>query len=446
MQPGDPPLNRIGPIQLAPGVRPWHVGVFMVVMTITSCLIGFVAVVQPYLLTEVLHVPVAQQGRVTGFLNTAQYGAVALFIVVAGSLADTIGRKPMLIMAIIGLIVTLVTLPFASSIMALYALRFLMGASTTGHIAGTTTMMVDFPANATRGKFLSLMLIVQAIVQAALVGWLLPHTPAFLVAHGVDRVTALRCSLWILAGIGVVGLTIAVLFLREPPRQVGPEARTFGLKSLIRTSREVLAHSRADPVFGLIILTAFVIRSDFFVTQSFMSVWVMGASRLEGIASPQALKTVGMCSMMWTLASAGSPLFLGFIADRVGRVGMLLGSLVVAALAFSSTLLVHDVRGPLILVIFFGIGVAEMSQTISSSAALGERAPAALRGSAIGFFTLMGTISVVVISYLSGILFDRLGFVAPFLFLAALNLLFVALAVVLLRARARVRSPLAQST
>jgi len=51
-----------------------------------------------------------------------------------------------------------------------------------------------------------------------------------------------------------------------------------------------------------------------------------------------------------------------------------------------------------------------------------------------------------VISYLSGILFDRLGFVAPFLFLAALNLLFVALAVVLLRARARVRSPLAQST
>lgn len=221
MQTGHPPLNRIGPIQLAPGVQPRHVGVFMAVMTITSCLIGFVTVVQPYLLTEILHVPIVQQGRVTGLLNTAQYGAVAVFIVLAGSLADTIGRKPMLIMAIIGLIVTLVSLPFASSIMALYALRFLMGASTTGHIAGTTTMMVDFPANAARGKFLSLMLVVQAVVQAALVGWLLPHTPAFLVAHGVDKLTALRCSLWILAAIGVVGLIVAVLFLREPPGRSG---------------------------------------------------------------------------------------------------------------------------------------------------------------------------------------------------------------------------------
>ena len=32
---------------------------------------------------------------------------------------------------------------------------------------------------------------------------------------------------------------------------------------------------------------------------------------------------------------------------------------------------------------------------------------------------------MVVISYVSGILFDKLGFIAPFLFLALLNVLFV---------------------
>ena len=429
MQHDESRLKRLGPICLSPGVEPWHVGVFMAVMTIASCLIGFVAVVQPYLLTEVLHVPASQQGRLTGFLNTAQYGAVALCVIAAGGLADIVGRKPMLIMAMIGLIVMLIALPFAGSIAALFALRCLMGVSSTGHIAGTTTMIVDYPSNATRGKFISLMFIVQAVVQSALVGWLLPHMPAFLIAHGVDRTTALRCSLWALAAIGVIGLIIAVLFLREPPRQPGAEARPLSLKAVVATAGQVLAHSRIDPVFGLILLTSFVIRSDFFVTQSFMSVWVMGASKLQGVAAPQALKTVGLCSLMWTSASAVSPLILGFIADRVNRVAMLLGALVVAALAFSSTLLVHDVSGPLILVIFFGIGVAEMAQTVSSSAALGERAPPHLRGSAIGFFVLTGTISVVVISYLAGILFDRLGFVAPFLFLAILNIVFVAAAV-----------------
>ena len=56
---------------------------------------------------------------------------------------------------------------------------------------------------------------------------------------------------------------------------------------------------------------------------------------------------------------------------------------------------------------------------------LGERAPAGPARFGHRLFPLMGTISVVVISYLSGILFDRLGFVAPFLFLARLNMLFV---------------------
>ena len=196
----------------------------------------------------------------------------------------------MLIMAIIGLTTTLLALPFAGSIMALYALRFLMGASTTGHIAGTTTMMVDFPANETRGKFLSLMLIVQAVVQSALVGWLLPHTPAFLVAHGVDRVTALRCSLWDLAAIGVIGLIVAVLFLAAPEagRSGGAHLRLEAADPDIaggaggqpgRSDFRLDHPDRLRDPFGLL-------------RHPVLHVGVgHGASRLEGIASPQALET-----------------------------------------------------------------------------------------------------------------------------------------------------------
>ena len=424
-----PQPKRLGPIRLSPGVEPWHVGVYLLTGTVTSTLIGYVTVVQPYILTQVLHVAVNQQGRLTGLLNAAHYGAMALFIVAAGALADIVGRKPVVLMGMAGFVLTLLLLPFAASVAALFALRFFLGAASTGHTAGNNSMQVDFPTNETRGAFISMAMIIQSIVSAVLVGMLFARAPAFLVAHGVDRVAALRWSVWGLACVGAVVTVIAVLFQRVPPRPPGVEPRPLSLKSIVDTSREVLAHARVDPTFGLILLASFVIRSDFFVTQSFMSVWVMGASKLQGIDSPQALKTVGLCSMTWQLSAAVSPLVLGYIADRFSRMGMLIGSLAFAAVAFTSTLFVHRVDGIAILVVFGAVGAAEMAQTIASQAAYGERAPPALRGTGIGFFVLTGTISVVVISYVSGILFDKLGFVAPFLFLALLNVLFVAAAV-----------------
>lgn len=427
--------KRLGPIRLSPGVEPWHVGVFLLTNTVTSTLIGYVTVVQPYILTQVLHIAVNQQGRLTGLLNAAHYGAVALLIVAAGSLADIVGRKPIVLMGMAGFVITLILLPFAASVAALFALRFFLGAASTGHTAGNTSMTVDFPTNETRGAFIAGAMIVQSIVSAVLVGMLFSRAPAFLVAHGFDPVAALRWSVWGLASLGAVVTVIAVFFLRVPPRPPGVQPRALSLKSILDTSREVLAHARIDPVFGLILLASFVIRSDFFVTQSFMSVWVMGASKLQGVDPPQALKTVGLCSMTWQLSAAVSPLFLGYIADRFSRMGMLIGSLAFAALAFTATLFVHRVDGIAILVVFGAIGAAEMAQTVSSQAAYGERAPPGLRGSGIGYFVLTGTISVVVISYLSGILFDKLGFIAPFLFLAFLNLLFVAAAIYFLLSR-----------
>ena len=427
--------KRLGPIRLSPGVEPWHIGIFVLTNTVTSTLIGYVTVVQPYILTQVLHIAANQQGRLTGLLNAAHYGAVALFIVAAGSLADIVGRKPIVLMGMAGFVITLLLLPFAASVAALFALRFFLGAASTGHTAGNTSMTVDFPTNQTRGAFIAGAMIIQSIVSAVLIGWLFSRAPAFLVAHGFDHVAALRWSLWGLASLGVGVMVIAIFFLRAPPRPPGVQPRPLSVKAILATSREGWAYARIDPTFGLILLASFVIRSDFFVTQSFMSVWVMGASKLQGVDSPQALKTVGLCSMTWQLCAAVSPLFLGYIADRFSRMGMLIGSLAFAAAAFTCTLFVHRVDGIAILVVFGAIGAAEMAQTVSSQAAYGERAPPGLRGSGIGYFVLTGTISVVVISYLSGILFDKLGFIAPFLFLAFLNLLFVAAAIYFLLSR-----------
>jgi MFS family permease len=427
----------IGPIRLSPGVTPAQIAIFLVVVTITSLMFLFVGVIQPYLFSEIMHVPVADQGRLTGTLQVAQYVAVALFIVPAGSLSDHIGRRTVLIMAMAGFALTLFLLPLVSTIFAAILVRFMLGAASTGHTAGGATMMVDYPANASRGKFIALMLFIQGLAIAALGGWVLPRAPGWLIDLGFDRDAATRYALWSLAALGVAGILVAIVFLRSPPRP-SKMAGQLGWTSIVASARQVLAQSRADPAFGMVVLIGFVIRSDAFVTLSFLSVWVMDASKVAGIEVEAALRTLGLLQIVHWVILATAPFVIGFVADRMNRINMLIGALVFSAAAFASTTLVRDVTGIGMIAVVAVIGVAENALTVASATAFGERAPPELRGSAMGFFVLMGTFSVILTSWLAGVLFDKIGFTAPFVFLSVLNLAF-ALGAVLLLARRRRR-------
>ena len=427
--------RRIGPITLVPGTTPAQVGIFLVVVTTAMVMFFFLPVVQPYVFSEVMHVPTAQQGRLTGYLQMVQFGAVALFIVPVGSLSDRWGRKPVLILGLVGFIITLVLLPFCAAVIAMVAVRFFFGLASTGHTAGGATMMVDFPTNASRGKFIALMLVVQSLIGALLTGWLLPQTPAWLIAHGFARADALKYSLWGLAILGVCGVVVAVCALKAPPTHQAVDSSRAGFKGILKSAREVLALSKSDPTFGLVVLIAFVIRSDYFVSQSFISVWVMNAAKLHGVDAPAALKTVGLMQVILLVSLSVTPFLFGWIADRFNRVAFLIASLVFAAGAFAATMLVHDVTSIGMMVVVALIGIAETAQTVASQAVFGERAPPALRGSAMGFLVLMGTISVIVVSFVAGLLFDKMGFTAPFVFLSGLNVVFAIGATVLVTRR-----------
>ncbi len=78
-------------------------------------------------------------------------------------------------------------------------------------------------------------------------------------------------------------------------------------------------------------------------------------------------------------------------------------------------------------------------QLSASQSLIGEVTPPHLRGAAYGMFAWIGMISVVIISFVCGYLFDKLGYKTPFLLMAGLSFCYVAFAVtVLLRDR---RSP-----
>ena len=128
-------------------------------------------------------------------------------------------------------------------------------------------------------------------------------------------------------------------------------------------------------------------------------------------------------------------LLFGFVADRVNRSMLLVAALALTGCSLVSTVLVHDVFGLGMVVVVAAIGVTESALIVCGQAILGEEAPPALRGSALGIFYFSGTLGVVVVSFLSGRLFDKVGYAAPFVLVGALNLLFAVFAVFLFMRR-----------
>ena len=57
---------RLGPVELAPGVRPLHAGSFLFAAFIGISLTTFISVIQPYVLTVQIDLAVDKQGQVSG--------------------------------------------------------------------------------------------------------------------------------------------------------------------------------------------------------------------------------------------------------------------------------------------------------------------------------------------------------------------------------------------
>lgn len=62
----EPSSTTFGRVELHPGVSRLNMSTFYFSAFISICLLSFVNLIQPYLLTEILKVPLSEQGSVTG--------------------------------------------------------------------------------------------------------------------------------------------------------------------------------------------------------------------------------------------------------------------------------------------------------------------------------------------------------------------------------------------
>ena len=115
---------------------------------------------------------------------------------------------------------------------------------------------------------------------------------------------------------------------------------------------------------------------------------------------------------------------MGVAVDRMDRVTAMIVAMGIAAVGYTALGLVQDPLGsPVIYVVALMAGAGEAGVIVCAPALVGQEAPVKLRGSIIGFMSLLGALGVLINVKWSGVMFDNWFYQAPFLWMGALNAL-----------------------
>jgi MFS family permease len=92
-----------------------------------------------------------------------------------------------------------------------------------------------------------------------------------------------------------------------------------------------------------------------------------------------------------------------------------------AAVGYLSLGLISNPFGPWMIPVAILVGVGESSAIVASAVLIGQEAPAAIRGAALGASSLAAAAGYMILTYAGGQLFDALGRTTPFIMMALVN-------------------------
>jgi MFS family permease len=417
------PAQPFSLVKLAPGVRPRHVVSLIVSSLVAFGLTAFVNIVQPYILTENLHLSALAQGRISGDLVIMQETIALLLVGVIGSWSDRVGRRSVLAGGTLIMACGLFLYPLCRALPGLVGSRMIIAIGAACMVATVAGLAADYPRNETRGRLLSIMLFTQGIGIIVLVANLGAKLPHILQTAGFDPIAAGRATFWLASLLGVFGALVAARGLRAPEsqsmlsdRRASPLAVMDGLRAVVRDARQ-------NPRLGLVFPMAIVARGDATIATAFMSLWVVTAGKQQGIPASTSLAHVGTLLTVFMVSALAVTLSSGLLVDRLNRVTAAMLAVLAAGLTYPAALLVGNVLDVGMLVWVGFLGATESLVIISAQALLGEQAPPRRRGATVGLFGIAGSLGVLLITAVGGRLFDHWRPAGPFAAVGGLNLI-----------------------
>ncbi len=297
----------------------------------------------PYLAKD-LGASAAQIGLLTAMYPLAQVFAAPFL----GRLSDRHGRKPVLVLSILGTAVGFVVLATARLLPILFVSRFIDGI-TGGNISVAQAYIADVTDEADRGAALGM------IGAAFGLGFILGPVTGGLLAGFSYALPA-----WVGAGLALANAVVVTLLLPESLTAedktrlaARPRRRAFDPRGLA----DAFAHKRVGPLLGIRTATGLA----FAIFETSFSLWALAALGLTARQNGAVLGYVGVLSVIVQLV------VIKRLTSRFSDDGILLVSLGIAGAALALWGFVPSVWMLLLLMPALSVGLAVTNTVLTSA-------------------------------------------------------------------------------
>lgn len=323
-----------------------------------------------------------------GWLMMCYSAMQFLFSPFWGNLSDRIGRRPVILICITGICLSMAMLGLAKSLVGLFLARLLAGFF-GANLSAASAYIADVTPPEKRAKGMGL--IGAAFGLGFLVG---PALGGFLSKWGY------ACPAFFAAGLALVNLFFAFFFLKEPPLSL--ETRSAHRSHFKPSTLKHILFGQA----GLYIVLFFLVTLGMAQLETSFALFVLAKFGLGAFEA--GLILAGMALVMVVVQGG----FIGWLAKQFGEYRLaLFGSLLMALALFGVTL-----GGAISLFcLFVGLHAVGYGLTHPSLSSLVSRLQAYdSQGTTMGIYQSAGSLARVFGPVLAGYLFENVGMNDPF--------------------------------
>jgi MFS family permease len=412
---------------LQPGITRRNALTYLYASFFTIGTVSFMSFMQPYVLSENLLMPVAEQGRATGMLSFSYEVVMLLLIAPVGALSDKIGRRPIYRLGFLWVGAAMAIFPLAQNLTQLVIGRmfFAIGAAMiTGMMA---TVLADYPREKSRGLMVAFSGVANgAGAMTLIIG--MSRLPGWFAGQGYSTLMSGRFTYWIASG-----LCIVTAFIVGRGLQASKPAQELGKQRLVHLLKEGVRAARENPRIAVACLEGFIARGDLVMISTFFSLWASQAGLAAGLSLEEAIaKAASFIIIVQGSSLVWAPVW-GFVLDRMDRLTAVAMGMALAAAGYiwvglSPSPIVSAFIPAAIL-----LGIGEFSAIMSGAALIGQEAPVRIRGSVLGLFNLCGSVGILCITVIGGYFFDAWMPGGPFVIVGGINAAVFIVAVIVRR-------------
>ena len=310
-----------------------------------------------------------------GLLLSTHAALQFIFAPIWGRLSDRIGRRPVMLVTIAGTSLSLVMLGLAESIGGLLVARVLSGLF-SANISVATAYVADVTAESERTRWMGMVgasFGIGFILGPALGGLLYPYgagLPAF-----------------VAAGLAAGNFLWAAFSLAEPDRHESRARKRGGIRAAL-----------GDPVVARLCITNLVFTIGVAQLESTFFYWMN--DRFDYGVTEVAYILVAMAIVMASIQGGG----IRPLVERVGEKRMLVGGLLLMAVAFPSIPATHAVAFLMVPLALAALGRAIAQPPMTSLVSM--RGEASGRGELMGVFQSSAALARIIGPLAAGFLYD----------------------------------------